>query len=285
MGLDVTIKQKKLFKKPLPFEVIRGDLSYGSGDAYHRLDEGKTNEDGFILFNPAHIGRGIGVEWKKGEKNKVFLRLPFPASEEDVDDFYNVVERIIAFWEADEFEQDGSILPVSIIPEQRVHIKGFNLETLNKMCSDTHGALTLYCAMNPLNLTVEEIEQFTVAKSLDNFRDYMHEKQSIDAYYAVPRFYGIDNNKIMGVYTVTEDVVSIVPKEPYLPFGVELEVDEWEVCLFSQTRNGIVGNCKYEDFISSVIEFSEYDSTHIVFKGLSLDKIDEIIDKYRIVCP
>jgi len=281
MGLDVTIKQKKLIKKALPFEIICGDLSYGRSDDCWRLAVGETDENGFIMFNPAHIGRGIGVEWKNGEKNKVFMRLPFPASEEDVDDFYDVVERITDFWGADGFEQDGNIMPVSEIPAQRQSMKEFNIKALNGMC-DKNETLTFFCAMYPLNLTDEEKARFAVAENLDSFRDYMHEKQSIDAYYAVPRFYKVDNDKIMGVYTITEDVVSIVPKAPYLPFGVELEVDEWVVYLASETRDGIVGRCNYEDFISNVTEFSQYDSTHIIFDGFSLEKIDEIVEKHGI---
>jgi hypothetical protein len=284
MGLDVNIYQKKFLKKSLPFKVILGNLSFGSMDEYERLREGEMGGNGFVMFNPAHIGRGIGVEWSPLVKSKVYLRLPFPASAEDIDDFYDVAERICAYWKVDEIEQDGGIVPVSGFPAQREHQKNFNLEVLNGMSKDEAGNLCqIFGAIHPLFLGDEDRARFSAAESLDSFRDFMHERQSIDAYYASPGFYKMNNSdEITGTYFITEGVRSIVPKEPYVPFRFEAEVSDWQVCLASETRDCAVGRCNYADFIGSLAGFSAFDDKHIVIEGLSLEKIDEIIDKHGV---
>lgn len=285
MSVDITIEQKGFIKKELPFDaIVGGGLRFGFFEGL-RLAHDQINDAGFAAYHPAHIGRGFSVEWKKGEKSKVGLHLQIPASNEDVDDFYDAVERIIEVWKNSVITQDGAAITRADIPAMRGNIKSFSLNSLHDMCSGAD-PLTIFCAYWPLALTKEEMERFANAESLDGLRDYMHEKQSLDAYYAVPKFYQVGTGGV-GLYAFTEDTRSILPKAPYVPFGTNnsqtggpVEVGRWFVNLFSISKGGTLAQVPYDDFIRNAGRQSEYDNAHVVIENMSLAEMESLAERF-----
>lgn len=288
MSIEITIKQKGLFKKELPFHVIVGsELKYGNFDGL-RLDEDKVGEDGFIMYHPRHIARGIGVDFKKGEKNQVYMRLPSPTCAEEVDALYDAVERIIDYWGKCSVEQDGTILTMTELNAGRDAMKKFNLDTLKSFNSEEKPyPLTLFCALWPLVVGEKEKSYFGKAESLVEFRDWMHEKQSLDVYYAKPSFYR-DESGFLGRYALTEETESVFPTSPYVPFGVSdpdngiaLEVGRWYLSMYSITKNTVIGMVQYEYFIDELgnDEKEYYDGSNIIIHGLDLARMEEICEK------
>ena len=287
MSIEITITQKGLVKSAMPFDVIRGDLEYGEYDGL-RLDPGKIGDEEFVLYNPSHIARGFSVVWTKSEKNQIYLRLPLPSCAEEIDDFYDTVVRIAGRWKNCSIDQDGSIIDLSAIPEWRESMKEYSLQALKQFCRENDGNLTLFCAFWPLVFGPDEKQIFADAADLSGYRDFLHEKQSVELYYAMPSFYqGPDG--IFGNYTLTEDVESIFPVSPYVPFGVvdpdtnePLAVPSWYVTFYSITKDEALGQISYGDFVNEIGSGEYYDAENIIIKPVPLARMEEIIQQFGI---
>ena len=288
MSIDVSITQKGLIKRALPFHVILGDdLSYGAFDGL-RLSPGDRDEREFIAYQADHIGRGFSVEWKQGEKENVSLRLLTPTSSEELHDFFTCIKRIGEYWKCG-IEVDGISTTLTSFMNQFEDMVDFNLRTMDNMMQELLDGkaeeYTLFCAIWPLILGKEEARRLIDSKSLDAFRNYMHEKQCIDAYYASPNFFK-DDLGCLGVYVLSENVRSIFPLRPNVPFGITdpatgkgLEVSRWNLYLYSSTRDGEIGVIPYENFISRLpkdkVEY--YDAGNILIENLTLTEMEALL--------
>ena len=137
----------------------------------------------------------------------------------------------------------------------------------------------------PIILGREEAETFLNDESTDKFKEHMHGKQSIDVYYPKPNFYRTDEG-IMGMYCLSEDVRSIFPKKPFVPFGIcdpetdkALEVDVWKVFLYSGSLNTQIGELSYDELIERLPEskVSPFDSENILIEGLNLSEMKGLL--------
>lgn len=292
MSVEITIKQKGFFKKPLPLEVILGNnLKYGAYDGL-RLAHDEMGNGEFVAYNPQHIARGFSVQWQEDEKQQIYMRLPFPTCEEEVDDFFDTVERINSFWKKADIQIDGNPTTMDEINRGRQSMKQFNFGLLKmysngKFEGENH---QLFCAFWPISLGKTEKKRFLASKSLDDFRDYLHEMQSIDAYYAKPSFYK-GRGEVFGMYVFTEETRSIFPNKGYVPFGVNepgsnksIKVDNFYVTLHSITKDTSLGTVRYDDFMNSLDEddFEYYDSQNKIINPLGYDKLKSIVEKYRV---
>ena len=88
MTIDVCIKQKGLFKKTIPLDVIVGDeLAFGINDGMRMV--GDDQEGNMIFYNPNSIGRGFHISWDEDEKNELNLRLLNPTTTDEMRSFFN----------------------------------------------------------------------------------------------------------------------------------------------------------------------------------------------------
>lgn len=168
MSVEITIKQKGFFKKPLPLEVILGDnLKYGAYDGL-RLAHDEMGNGEFVAYNPQHIARGFSVQWQEGEKQEVYMRLPVPTCAEEVDDYFDTVERISSFWKKADIEIDGNQTTIDEINRGRQSMKEFNLSTLNMYGSGKYGEGVhyIFCAFWPIALGEREKKDLLIQKTL-----------------------------------------------------------------------------------------------------------------------
>lgn len=91
--------------------------------------------------------------------------------------------------------------------------------------------------MFPVVLGVPEAEKFR--HDVDAFGRWLHEKQSVDAYYAQPQFFRTEVG-VVGRYVVTEDCRTIFPLKGQVPLGISdpetgkgLKCDRYEVYFYS----------------------------------------------------
>ena len=96
---------------------------------------------------------------------------------------------------------------------------------------------------NPISIGIKEITQ--IGNSIDNLEEYLHRLQSADVYYAAPRVYRTED-KLIGIYAIAPDVLSVVPTTPYIVLNQIKGIDEWYVML-SEGKT-----VKYEDFIRNI---------------------------------
>lgn len=287
MSIDVIIKQKGIFKKDLPIKVILGNnLSYGTFDGL-RLKRGVIDGDEFIVYNSACISRGVSVIYKKSDPNKIILRLLNPTSNEELRDFYQCIGRISDYWKC-ELEVDGEKKTPSDFQRGFEEICEFNARILHEwsenICSGKSGNFTLFSAFWPLAIGKTEAELF-MEKGVDTFRDWMHKKQSIDAYYAKPQFFASDDS-VSGKYVITEDTLSIFPLKGHVPFGVvdtrtnkQLVCEDYKMCFCSITKNAIIGEMPYEQFFKCIDDkkIDRYDAEHVIIYPISLAEMEQIL--------
>lgn len=137
MSVDVIIRQKGLFRKPLALQpVTGGELRYGKYNSGWRLEEDeKLDLTDFTCYLPEAIGRGISVTWDPRQKREVSLRLLTPTGTEEIRAFYRMVERVVHFWHG-ELEVDGSTISLEEWLKGQEDYFRFNTEALKTFCEE-----------------------------------------------------------------------------------------------------------------------------------------------------
>lgn len=287
MSIDVTIRQKGFFKKELPLKVILGNnLSYGTFDGL-RLETGVIKGDEFIVYNSARIGRGFSVAYDQANKSEIALRLLHPTSTEELHDFYQCVGRIVNCWKC-VLEVDGEETGPDDFQRGLSQMCRFNESTLrhmaNEIINEKRGNTTLFSAFWPLVIGKTEAELFNES-GVEAFRDWLHKKQSIDAYYAKPAFFE-ENGTVIGRYVIIENTLSIFPLKGQVPFGAvdnrtnkPLLCDFYKMYVYSTTKDSMLGNLPYEQFFQYINnkKISRYDADHIMIKPLYLAELKGIL--------
>lgn len=282
MSVEITIHQRRLFKKQLPLQVLTGSkLRYGTFDGMRIQPSGlpQDDEDVIILYHPKHIGRGFSADWHSGIRDEITLCLPVPSTTQEIDAFYDAVSRVCAHWDAEWFEQDGESVSVLQIGEQRIAMADFHLRALNELCTD-EGETTLPCTFFPLVLGASEKAMLREAHSLRPFCDYLHEKQAADVYYPMPQFFHEDGS-LCGVFVIPSDTDCVLPHTPEPPLLSEIqngEIAHWYVTFYPIGGNTITGKLKYEDFLHEIHfdELNYFDAAHHILPGMSPERQQQL---------
>lgn len=286
MSIDIRITQKGLLKKTLPLHVITGsDLCYGTSDGM-KLKENDLSSDEIILYHSNHISRGFSIEWTPEKKDYVDLRALSPDSREGLNDFFAAIQRIASYWKC-EIEMDGNITALSELVSLIPDMQAFNETVLESVCGDILSgkkeSLTLYSVMFPVVLGVPEAEKFR--HDVDAFGRWLHEKQSVDAYYARTQFFRTEVGAV-GRYVVTEDCRTIFPLKGQVPLGISdpetgkaLKCDRYEVYFYSISQEKMLGYVPFETFIEIIKAQAErFDGANIIFEGLSMEALQKIVE-------
>lgn len=287
MSVNLTIRQKGLNKKVLPLSVILGDkLRYGRYTGGWKLEEGKLADNEFIAFLPDAVARGFSVTWNAQEKQQIVFRLLSPTGREEIREFYKTVQRIMQYWNADLFIEDERVDPNqwALGLDEFIDFNTFALRSFCRQLLEREDKqLTLLSAFWPLTLGKEDAVRF--ADNPDSFESWLHEKQSIDAYYASPLFYQIDGG-IVGRYTVSDGIRIIFPSTPEVPFGAvdpntgkQLKCSCFQVVILSVDSKKPVGMMDFDSFIHRLPSqnVSKYDQKSILIEPLSLLELQTIL--------
>ena len=294
MSLDVTICQKGLFKKSLPTAVILGNsLKCGTYDFAQRLVEGEPapEADGFAAFTPTQLGRGICVTWSPHENRCVVLRLLTPTCSAEVREFFDVRKRIMGYWKA-ELLVEGEATTHEAWQGTLDDYLAFNARAVTTACeevlSEEGKTMTLFSAFWPLTMGEEEARGFLAAPDpFAEFERWLHERQSVDAYYAAPQLFRMRDDAgrqtgTVGRYVLTEDCRSIFPRVPGVPFGMidgdtgqVPECHDFRVNLCATGGEGIIGELPYDEFLAKLPESraSRYDAKCLLIEDVSLPEM------------
>ena len=122
--------------------------------------------------------------------------------------------------------------------------------------------------MNPYILKISDIEKFKKDNKL--FEDYLNELQRPGYYYASPIIY--ENGEV--IYTITKNVLSIVPIKPIKEDAL--------VAIPNIENNKLIDNfyIKYNDFINNINKDNIYDEEHIIVK-IDKNKRNQL-NKYKV---
>lgn len=285
MAIDVIIKQKRLLGNKLPLEVILGDsLGYGNY-VNDRLDVDELGDTEFVAYCPRCIGRGFSVVWTPKERYRVYLRLPLPTARKEMYEFYYAVKRIAEYWNAELIVDNHrtSLDAFRSFIEETLRFNEKSIVSISDqiLCGESN-KLTLPCAMWPLTMGREEAEQFR--RDPSEFDKWLHDKQSMDVYFACPRFFASADG-IFARYFLLSNVPSLLPKEPTIPLGAQdpsgrpLKCDTWTIVLGIQGENRPLCEMEYSKFLKLIPENMtfRYDENLILLPGLSNEKMLDIV--------
>ena len=289
MGIDVRIKNGQLFKKALKIEDITlGKYEYGSTDEYWR-NTGELIEGYNILHDPNHIGRGMEFKWSKNLKDEIELRVNFFSTRYDMEMFYEVIRNILHVWKVKSFEHDASVCTEADLDELCRIQKKFNLEQLAGI--DQMDVTTIFGAMYPIDIDKDKVASFGKNQDEEGYAEYLHKLQCMDAYYAVPIIYKLNDTEFYGSYAITAGVDTIFPKEAHEPMmfkdpntGEQLKCSLFVVTLVSFEKKCAVGRMAFDDFVekAGVLNCPAQDIGRVFLKGLSEEKIAELAESEHL---
>lgn len=274
MSVEVKIKQNSIFKKKLDItDVINlTGLSYGVCDENYRLIPGETAAH-TLLYDKNRLARGIDASI---DKTDIVLLLSLPTTPFEIHSFYHAVEKICNALKTKTYIREEEKVnlkdnPQFIKMDEEGSVAG--LEAISeKLEKDKYNRFEIYGICNPISIGANEVKQ--IGNRLDLFEEYLHRLQSLDVYYAAPRVYRVQN-KLVGIYAIGADIVSVVPTEPYIVLNQIQGIEEWYVML--KTGKTI----KYKDFIENIPAKEYYDFNHVIV-SLSEQDVDSLIEQYGV---
>ena len=111
------------------------------------------------------------------------------------------------------------------------------------------------------------------------FDNFKKDNNWNDAYKANVEFFRKDDDKPFGVFTLTENTKTILPKNPHhLVDGKE--INEYKLMIVSITKNDVIADLDYFNALNKLDDFIiDSNDNEILVKGLSLEELELLISK------
>ncbi len=284
MSLQITIKCKSLIKKKVVFmDMIKElKLSYGAYDDFSILVHNKFyNEFQAILFNPKKIGLGIFFDGSLIKKGEVTLMMQSFSTKDEISCLYNILEYIQKKFIKTSIYLNDDYVDYGILLTLRDRIEELALENLRVGCRRTldyvyHIRLALF----PLTLSDQTRERFSYAENLDDFEEFIHNKQKDKVYYAKPDIHQI-KDKFTAFYTLSDECKNIFPINGNDYYN-DTKVDNVLIKFFSKDTNKFSSEIfGYKKFINIFKNNEKYDDNHIYINKMSIEEIENTINKLK----
>ena len=289
MAFTLQIRKKGFFgNKNIDLKLIlkNCNLKYGSSNEFYILQEDVINQNTAVLYNPTRIGRGIFFDGSKAAEGEISLSYNIPTTVAEIVDFVRIVKeverqlkRVDLYCVEEEREYTTQTLEDNI-----PNMTQFSLQSLHEFCKKEYSTYILTLAMWPFVMNKEQVLEFSECKDLQKFEQLLHDMQAIDAYYAKPTLMqNKADGKILAIYTLTEECVSIFPvkADDFLNLD-SIKIDEGLVRFYifseNQARDGMFS---YDRFISYMSEHGarKFDDTHLLIPSITKDEIDHMISE------
>ena len=288
MAIDVLIKQGLFGRKTMPLEIILGERLHYGHYAEESLCEGELGETEFIAYNPESIGRGFSVIWTPEERKAITLRLPLPSTTQELKDFYEAIERMVKHWNG-RMTVDGNRISLADFLSQFDNTVAFNYRMIKdfsqRILDGEHSTLMLYSAMWPLSAGKDEATRFI--ENPDYYAEWLHEKQSMDVYFASPYFYAY-NDGIFGRYFLGSGVPTVFPTRPIVPLGAvdpktgkQIECEKWMIGFYIEEKKELLCEMEYDKFLSIIPndKRQKYDGGRFLLSELTEEEIMALSQK------
>ena len=289
MSVDIRINQKGLMKKKLDLAFVNEicmnhDLNLGIPNEAFAVNEYYGDDDitniELVLYNPMKLGRGFTFLVAEN-KNDCSLRVNNPSTADDIGTFFKVVKYVMDELKADTYIRDDSeTVKASELAYEEELITKWNEEQLFETINRDDD-LTIYGAKYPIAIEPETIQHFRSvdrAVLMDEFADYLDQKQEGDYFYIVPEILTNDKEEFLGSYPIPEGVETIFPLTPSVPliYGIDtIKVDYWRVSVGMIVGNGYVegANVEFSEFIEKcqIAKKPHFDNNNVIVKITKLD--------------
>ena len=237
-----------------------------------------------------------GFELSYDNKNKDYaVRVFTPSSREDWLLALEYIKALAKKFGSEIINERGEVYTVDNIDKfDYINdiLYGIEVITSNMKSGEAHN-YTIFGIDRVVSLNQEMLDKINNSDSpIDTFSNIVKEIQYLDAYSAHQQFYkNKTDGKIIGAYTLTQNLRTILPYKPSVEFEnsdivKNDEISFWNIALV--TINGdendpnsyqVAGNLNYDDFIKKlpINKYKFIDASYIVVEPLNRDEILEIL--------
>ncbi|CKG93277.1 Uncharacterised protein [Fusobacterium polymorphum] len=237
-----------------------------------------------------------GFELSYDNKNKIYaVRIFTPSSREDWLLALKYIKALAKKFNSEIVNERGEVYTVDNIDKfdyENDILYGIEVITSNLKSGEAHN-YSIFGIDRVVSFNQEMLDKINNSDShIDTFSNIVKEIQYLDAYSAHQRFY--KNNKdyrIIGAYTLTENLRTILPYKPSVEFEnsdivKNDEISFWNIALV--TINGdendpnsyqVAGNLNYDDFIKKLPEnkYKFIDASYIMVEPLNKEEILDLL--------
>lgn len=219
------------------------------------------------------------------DEGEITISYNIPTTGSEIEDFIRAVAEIERQMKSARMycEEEEREYTLEELVENKARMEAFSLRRLNEFCQrEDYAAYIFTLVMWPVFLTDEDVKRFAVCDKLEEFEEYVHEKQAMDVYYAKPRLLrNSQNNKIGAFYVLTEECESVftVSADEFInQDGIQIDEGFIQFYIYSEDRM-VDGLFDYEKFMKYLLEHGvEYfDASHVLVPSLTKDVINEMV--------
>ena len=237
-----------------------------------------------------------GFELSYDNKNKDYaVRVFTPSSREDWLLALEYIKALAKKFGSEIINERGEVYTVDNIDKfDYINDILYGIEVItSNMKSGEADNYTIFGIDRVVSLNQEMLDKINNSDSpIDTFSNIVKEIQYLDAYSAHQQFYkNKTDGKIIGAYTLTENLRTILPYKPSVEFEnsdivKNDEVSSWNIGLV--TINGdendpnsyqVAGNLNYDDFIKKlpINKYKFIDASYIMVEPLSKEEILDLL--------
>ena len=237
-----------------------------------------------------------GFELSYDNKNKDYaVRIFTPSSREDWLLALEYIKALAKKFGSEIVNERGEVYTVDNIDKfdyENDILYGIEVITSNLKSGEAHN-YSIFGIDRVVSFNQEMIDKINNSDSpIDTFSNIVKEIQYLDAYSAHQQFYkNNEDYRIIGAYTLTENLRTILPYKPSVEFEnsdivKNDEISFWNIALV--TINGdendpnsyqVAGNLNYDDFIKKLPEnkYKFIDASYIMVEPLNKEEILDLL--------
>ena len=237
-----------------------------------------------------------GFELSYDNKNKIYaVRIFTPSSREDCLLALEYIKALAKKFNSEIVNERGEVYTVDNIDKfdyENDILYGIEVITSNLKSGEAHN-YSIFGIDRVVSFNQEMLDKINNSDSpIDTFSNIVKEIQYLDAYSAHQRFYkNNEDYRIIGAYTLTENLRTILPYKPSVEFEnsdivKNDEISFWNIALV--TINGdendpnsyqVAGNLNYDDFIKKLPEnkYKFIDASYIMVEPLNKEEILDLL--------
>ncbi|ASS39924.1 MULTISPECIES: DUF4299 domain-containing protein [Fusobacterium] len=270
--------------------------SYNTGniDVNDLLLSPVSNYECLLIGEDKVSARGFEISYDN--KNKDYaVRIFTPSSREDWLLALEYIKALAKKFGSEIVNERGEVYTVDNIDKFNYEsdiLYGIEVITSNMKSGEAHN-YTIFGIDRVVSLNQEMLDKINNSDSpIDTFSNIVKEIQYLDAYSAHQQFYkNKTDGKIIGAYTLTQNLRTILPYKPSVEFEnsdivKNDEISFWNIALV--TINGdendpnsyqVAGNLNYDDFIKKlpINKYKFIDASYIMVEPLSKEEILDLL--------
>ena len=237
-----------------------------------------------------------GFELAYDNKNKVYgVRLFTPSSREDWLLALEYIKALAKKFETEIVNERGETFTVDNIEKFEYEsdiLYGIKVITENIKSGESNNYI-IFGVTRPVSFDEKMIDEINNSDSpIDTFSRIVRDIQNLDAYSANQQFYeNREDGTIMGAYTITERVRTIIPYKPSVEFHNSDIVKNDDIAFWNMTfvvingdendRNSYqpVGRIAYDEFIKKLPKekYKFIDASYIMVEPLTKEEISDFL--------